>query len=97
MPCSYLHEILLQQTVHPGLRDLRGPDLVGDIAAFYQNHLQLEEDATLQSGPARGVPDGRGRRIRRARGGDWGLVPPPPATTEGGSSLSAAGSPTAGI
>lgn len=38
---DYLHEVLLQQTVHPGLSDLHWPNLVGDVAALYKNHLQL--------------------------------------------------------
>lgn len=36
---GYLHEVLLQQTVHPGFSNLHWPNLVGDVAALYENHL----------------------------------------------------------
>lgn len=38
----HLHEVFLQQAVHPGLRHLHGPHLVGNVAAFDQDHLQLQ-------------------------------------------------------
>lgn len=43
---DYLHEVLLQQTVHPGLSNLHWPNLVGDVAALYENHLQLQRRNT---------------------------------------------------
>lgn len=45
---SYLHEIFLQQTVHPRFCHLHGADLVGDVTAFDQYHLQLKEEIWTQ-------------------------------------------------
>ena len=45
---SYLHEIFLQQTVHPRFCHLHGADLVGDVTAFDQYHLQLKAETWTQ-------------------------------------------------
>lgn len=44
---SYLHKIFFQQTVHPRFCHLHGTDLIGDITAFYENHLQLKGEAGI--------------------------------------------------
>lgn len=39
--CADLHEVLLQKTIYPGLGNFCGPDLIGNVTAFDQDHLQL--------------------------------------------------------
>lgn len=68
---SHLHEVLLQQAVHPGLRDFRRTHLVGDVTAFYQDHLQLQGEMWRQvvaHRPGR-VPARAGLPPRRGVGG----------------------------
>lgn len=38
---THLHEVLLQETVNPGLSHLHGPHLIRDVAALDEHHLQL--------------------------------------------------------
>lgn len=37
----YLIEVLLQETVDPRFRNFHRSDFIGDVATFYQHHLQL--------------------------------------------------------
>lgn len=45
----HLHEVLLKQTVHPRLGHLHRPNLVGDVTALNQHHLQLTGTETTDS------------------------------------------------
>lgn len=38
---THLHEVLLQQAVDPRLSHLHGTQLVGDVAALDEHHLEL--------------------------------------------------------
>lgn len=40
---SYLHKVLFQQTVNPGLSYFHGSHLIGDVTAFDEDHLQLRK------------------------------------------------------
>ena len=64
MKYSYLHEVLLQQAVHPGLSHLHGPHLVGDVTALDQDHLQLGGRSEVNRRGEEGVG------TRRRRGGE---------------------------
>lgn len=46
--CADLHEVLFQQTVHPRLGDFCGPDFIGNITAFDQDHLQLHTHTQMR-------------------------------------------------
>ena len=72
---SYLHEIFLQQTVHPWFCHLHGADLVRDVTAFDQYHLQLKEEVWTQlcSMGRTSLGSRSGLAIKGRQGGGWAV------------------------